>query len=690
MLQSSTSNPESFCANRGVPIANVPNSTIGNRLGNRAVHIVAGIIAGLVVLAVGPRVSAQLRIVTYNTANSGEGQAPSSPRSGMSTILQAIGNESTGGIAKPIDVLLLQEQESSATSTQAMVNLLNGIYGPGTYARATLNGSSWGAGSPGMLYNTNSVQLVQQSTVGSLSGSGAVRQGLRYRLRPVGYDSTADFYVYNNHYKASTGATNESRRLVEASGVRNNADALGDGMHVIYAGDFNIQTSNEDMYQELLSSGNGQAFDPINRPGTWNNRSSFRDVHTQSPYNPSFNDPTLISGGMDDRFDFQLVSGEFLDNEGLSYIPGSYHVFGNNGSHGLNDYVNDPSNTAQPMNVLNALASVSDHLPVVADYQLPAAMDVSVGSYLTRVLPNAILKAPVTVANVANVVAANGADELDFLITTSGAATGMASGTDNALGGGAIQDITLDTSTPGLRTGMINVTSTSQSVMNGSMSESVSFSVLNHSNASFDSSMDQNTLEIDFAFANPCESPTETFSVSNLFTSFGAGLDLDAIFELGDVSAFPNDIEQFVNLASGSSRPFEVTFDTSGEAGTYSATFVLQTSDEDLPGVELGEGITVTVSGTIVLPGDANLDGVVDGSDFNRWNSNKFTSNGTWKNGDFNCDGFVDGSDFNSWNANKFSSLDTTVVPEPSSLFAFGILSAGLLSVCRRRKQSEG
>lgn len=56
--------------------------------------------------------------------------------------------------------------------------------------------------------------------------------------------------------------------------------------------------------------------------------------------------------------------------------------------------------------------------------------------------------------------------------------------------------------------------------------------------------------------------------------------------------------------------------------------------------------------------GDANLDGVVDGSDFNLWNANKFTTAAAWSRGDFNADGVVDGSDFNIWNGNKFTASD--------------------------------
>ena len=67
------------------------------------------------------------------------------------------------------------------------------------------------------------------------------------------------------------------------------------------------------------------------------------------------------------------------------------------------------------------------------------------------------------------------------------------------------------------------------------------------------------------------------------------------------------------------------------------------------------------LKGTLV--GDANLDLVVDASDFNIWNSNKFTANTNWCSGDFTSDGFVDASDFNVWNSNKFQAA-LLVAPE--------------------------
>lgn len=321
---------------------------------------------------------AQLRVVTYNTAGG--------PRPEMEIIFRAIGEEQRNGIAKPIDVLLVQEQASWSTTTQSIVDMLNGIYGANTYGLAMLDGGTTGAGRPGLVYNTSTVQLIEAVAFGNWGANNdqQPRQTLRYQLRPVGYGSSADFYVYNSHYKADTGSTNEGRRLVEATAVRQNADALGAGTHIIYAGDLNFYRGSEPGFQMLISPGDAQAFDPIDRIGDWTDNPSFADVHTQSPCFSGCGD--LTGGGMDDRFDFQLVTAALLDGQGFDYIPGSYRAFGNDGSTFntninagcntisgcLNTYVFSGVTSYTKPQILNALHAASDHVPVVADYQLPS------------------------------------------------------------------------------------------------------------------------------------------------------------------------------------------------------------------------------------------------------------------------------------------------------------------------------
>lgn len=75
--------------------------------------------------------------------------------------------------------------------------------------------------------------------------------------------------------------------------------------------------------------------------------------------------------------------------------------------------------------------------------------------------------------------------------------------------------------------------------------------------------------------------------------------------------------------------------------------------------VEGGANNPSATGGGAFLPADGNLDGVVDASDFNIWNDDKFQSIAAFCSGDYNADGAVDGSDFNVWNENKFSFSDS-------------------------------
>jgi hypothetical protein len=89
--------------------------------------------------------------------------------------------------------------------------------------------------------------------------------------------------------------------------------------------------------------------------------------------------------------------------------------------------------------------------------------------------------------------------------------------------------------------------------------------------------------------------------------------------------------------------------------------------------------------GRSYLAADANLDGVVDTSDFNVWNANKFTAVSAWCSGDFNADGVVDTSDFNIWNANKFTASDAAAVPEPNAIVLLLVGFGAIFSLRRNR-----
>ncbi len=129
----------------------------------------------------------------------------------MQTVLSAINNETVNGVAKPLDAIVIQELGTGDIDT--ILTMLNN-QNVGTYAKGAI-GSSTGAGGVGLIYRTDTVQLINQQEVVSTSTNGAARGVMRYTLRPSNYDSSANFYIYGSHYKASEGTENENRRNVK-------------------------------------------------------------------------------------------------------------------------------------------------------------------------------------------------------------------------------------------------------------------------------------------------------------------------------------------------------------------------------------------------------------------------------------------------------------------------------------------
>src|SRR5262249_9040151 len=139
------------------------------------------------------------------------------------------------------------------------------------------------------------------------------------------------------------------------------------GAPILYSGDFNSASSNEAALQTLLAPGSAQAWDPINRLGSWGHSAAFIDMDT------------IAGDNLTNRYDL-LWETDAVRSSGAGYglkdVPSTYPVFGNNGSVSLNQAVDDPANPAlanlpNRLAVLHDLARVcSDHLPVVQQYRM--------------------------------------------------------------------------------------------------------------------------------------------------------------------------------------------------------------------------------------------------------------------------------------------------------------------------------
>ncbi len=180
------------------------------------------------------------------------------------------------------------------------------------------------------------------------------------------------------HLKASSGTENQAYRLQMVTDLTTYLSSLPTDLNVILAGDFNVYTSSEPAFQELIDTSNPITFvDPADKIGSWHNNTNYVDVFTQSIRTQTGFGGT--TGGLDDRFDFIMTSQNMLTNTDLYYEPNSYQVYGNNGIVSCYNQAIIDSECAGSLfsfEIREALHFFSDHLPVTLHISTSASLSV--------------------------------------------------------------------------------------------------------------------------------------------------------------------------------------------------------------------------------------------------------------------------------------------------------------------------
>ncbi|MGZ5544639.1 MAG: hypothetical protein ACXWIU_08175 [Limisphaerales bacterium] len=386
--------------------------------------------------------SKTLRIVSYNIdcADQSSDNNITEPGQSIPTVIQAIGLHHLGTNAQPADVIGCEELTS--TSLANLVTALNGLYGSTIYARDTTTDPNTGGGPDGLIYNTQTIQvisaralktgqdvLLQSNLVYTAAYSpgggsnGITRAPMVYQLRPVGYSSAYDFYMYVSHARSTSDDSVGDARYAEAQAIRSDAKyKLPAHSHILYTGDWNLfNGSGENAYKcltgQITSDGNNwsdtnamwgntnqtQAYDPTSKTippttTTWANVSGDNATYLYGDSTSS------LTSRIDIQLPNALMFAAYNTNGGIQLAPDTadphdsanfpaakypyaYEVFGNNGTtarsgavtstanHSLDDLTNSTPSAATVYADIKLTGSGStftgsDHYPLVSDYNI--------------------------------------------------------------------------------------------------------------------------------------------------------------------------------------------------------------------------------------------------------------------------------------------------------------------------------
>jgi hypothetical protein len=344
------------------------------------------LLAGIA-LVVGTSMAKTLRIVSYNIdcADQGSDNNITGSAHTLSTVIQGIAEHHIETNVQMVDIVGCEELEGTTLSN--FVFQLNAIYGAGTYAFDTTKDTNTGGGPDGLIYNTQTMQVVSarslrdgQTVLLQSDGTyvsahspggginGVTRSPMLYQLRPIGFGITNDFYMYVSHARSTSDDAQGDARYAEAQEVRSDAKyKLPAGAHILYSGDWNLFTgSNENAYKcltgQITSDGidwsdtsiiwantnQTQAFDPTSKTSpptttTWTNGSGDNATYLYGDSTSSLSSRidiqlpnALMFAAYNSKGGVQLAP-DTSDPYDTSHFPSSkypyaFEVFGNNGS----------------------------------------------------------------------------------------------------------------------------------------------------------------------------------------------------------------------------------------------------------------------------------------------------------------------------------------------------------------------
>jgi hypothetical protein len=276
------------------------------------------------------------------------------------------------------DVFTVNEIAPNATKHKSLMDNCLNVDGVTYYHKCTLSNLSGSDLSNELYYNSNKLGFRSQHNIPTSVRDINIYK-LYYKAGNLGIaHDTAFFTCIVTHLKAGSASSDSIERTTITNTIMSYLNSIGVKDNYMVMGDFNVYSGNEKCFQNLVNYTNSDIrfFDPINKIGNWHTNSYYADYHSQSSHSSS-SSTCFASGGLDDRFDFILIS-DYIKNgtQHFQYIPSTYKTIGEDGNH-LNQAVNNGTNNSAPSNVIAALYGMSDHLPVTLELRVNQSVGIN-------------------------------------------------------------------------------------------------------------------------------------------------------------------------------------------------------------------------------------------------------------------------------------------------------------------------
>ena len=321
--------------------------------------------------------------------------------------------------------------------------------------------------------------------------------------------------------------------------------------------------------------------------------------------------------------------------------PGTLHSLGNDGQH-YDEAINNGNNTYYPSDLArsNTLADhlheASDHIPVAADFLLPAELDVAGEAAIGTVIEGASVSLDIVVSNAASV----GGADLDWVIDSLAESGTLSPGESSST------VLNLQALVPGSIDDALVVDATGDLVQHSPQTVAITGSVLSHAVPSFSSDEQVTSVFLPVTVTANSGLVVESVALRNMgWSQDQARLDVDAV--TGGIAGVVDPPTSLPSSVAGFPATLSFQFNTDAMSpGNLFANFTVDASDEDLPGA-VAYTLSVTFPITVqdnqeLCEGDIDGDGIVDVADLLALLDAWGTSNAA---ADLNTDGMVNVED---------------------------------------------